>query len=99
MFVKFKAEGKGMLKYAIICIFLKLILISLFIMVSVPYMVEIIGHIQLFVYDETKLDLFHLSENGGWIILNFVGANIIEIIVVFGIVMPIANSEINNRYF
>lgn len=94
MFVKTSFKGEGTMKYMIASLLVKVMLFVAFVMVSIPYGVEIIDHIQAFANTATKLDLYFILKQCGWILLNFIGAVIIEVFVLFVIIFPIAKNEL-----
>ena len=95
MFVKSTFKGVGMFKFTMAAFIMKMVILILLIMVSIPYGIEIINHIQAFVNTDANLDLFFVFKQLGWIALNLVFALILEVIIIFAIIMPIAKSQIN----
>lgn len=98
MFVKTKFTGTGMWKYMAASILVKIILFIGFIMASISYGVECIDHIQSFTNDNISLDLYFILKQIGWIILNFIIAVILEVVIVFLVIFPIAKAEMNNNW-
>ena len=95
MLVKLSYTGASMAKYMVAFVVIKLVLIGAFIMSSITNGTAIIDHIQAVVNSGIDLDLYFALKQLGYIFLKFVGAIVIEMIIVFLIIIPIANNELN----
>lgn len=98
MLVKTKFTGAGMTKYMIASLFVKILLIVAFIMSSISNGTAIVDHIQAVVNNGVDLDLYFALKQLGIVFLKFIGATILEMIIVFLIIFPMAKSEMERNW-
>lgn len=98
MLIKTKFTGASMIKYSIGSMIIKLVLIALCIMSSISNGTAIIDHIQAVVNNGIDLDLYYALKQLGIIVLKFIGAIVIEVVIVFLIIFPMAKSEMKRNW-
>ena len=87
-----------MIKYSIGVVVINIVLIGAFIMTSIPHAVEIINHIEAVVNTGAALSLMLILKQIGWVFLWLIVAGILEVAIVFGVIFPMANSELKSRW-
>lgn len=98
MFVKTSFKGANMFKYTLGVFVINLILIVAWLMTSKSHAVEIIEHIELVVNSGIDLEIMLILKQIGMIFVWLIVAGIIEVALVFGIIMPIASSELKRGW-
>ena len=98
MFVKTNFKGANMFKYTLGVFALNLILLVAFIATAIPYGVNIINHVEAFANTDALLSLMYIVKQIGWVVLWLIVAAIIEVALVFGVVMPMASSELKRGW-
>ena len=98
MFVKTEFTGASMMKYSIASFVVKIAIFVLFIAACVPNGTAIINHVQNFLNNSVSIDLYFILKQIGWMFLWLVVAIVIEVAVIFGIIFPMAKSEMNNNW-
>lgn len=98
MLVKTNFTGSSMMKYWITSLVIKIILIAAFIMSSIENGTAIIDHIEAIVNNGIDLDLYFTLKQLGIIVLKFIGAIILEVVIVFAIIMPLAKRNLDNSW-
>ena len=98
MFVKTTFEGKSMIKYSIAVFIINIVLIAAFIMTSIQNVFNVIEHIEAVVNTGAILSLMLILKQIGWVFLWLIITGVLEVVVVFGIILPIARSEMKSRW-
>ena len=98
MFTKTNFKGAGMFKYTLGVFILKIILIGAFIATSIPYIGDIITHIEAVVNTGAALSLMFILKQIGWIFLWLVVTFVVEAIIVFAIILPMAKAELDRGW-
>ena len=88
-----------MFKYTLAVFVLNMILLVAFIATAViPYSGDIINHIELVVNTGINLELKLILKPIGMMFLWLIVTGIIEVAVLFGVIMPMASSELKRGW-
>lgn len=99
MIVKTSFKGPGMVKYGVFSIIIKLAIIALWIIFAViPYGGQFLTMLNESLNTQAW-DVIELLKPIGMIFLWFVGAIVVEAVLIFGIIFPAASAELKSRHF
>lgn len=92
-----KYEFTGLIGYMIAAYTIKIALIVAFIYGTIEPFTMFVDHLQAFLNDKAKIDLYFMLWKLLWIVGYYFIAVLIEMFVAFVIIMPMAKKTIENK--